>query len=708
MPDGDSRGRLQAVRATFGLTSWRAGRLDLRRVLQALHPLLFLTAIALVALAAPAAAGETEAWTAERMIEVPLPSDVAVAPGGAKVAWVEWRAVMTEETSEDRGRIWIGGESEATAISPEGVSASDPRWSPDGGSLAWLSPVDGREQIWLRRLAAPAARQITASAADVSDFRWLPDGRGLIFVAGSGDDPALVRARRSLDDAHELGAGIDNERLWRLDLAAAADGPAVATALTPPDSHVAADMGLSFGYLLSGFDVSPDGRHIAYTRTRSAAVADWPTADVVVLDLASGSIRAVAATPRAEGSPRFSPDGRLVAYTASGEPPTHSFAARVRLVATEGGAPRELAATLDERPRLVGWSGDGRSLYFSEVRGTVTRLSALPVDGSPPADLDGGDRVLTSIGLDSASGRFGFVAETTTLPPEVFLAASAPFAPRQVSDLAAGRRDPPIGKTILLRWPSTDGLEIEGLLTYPVGYRAGERVPLLLVVHGGPTYYFLQDYLATGSEYPLAAFAARGFAVLRVNPRGSSGRGRDFRFADRNDWGGGDYRDLMGGVDRVIEMGVADPARLGVMGWSYGGYMTAWIVTQTRRFRAASVGAGIADIASFSGTADIPDFAADYFDGPPWERTELYVERSPLFHLGAVTTPTLIQQGESDVRVPTSQGIELYRALRRLGVETRLVLYPRQGHEFHEPKMRLDAARRNLEWFERHLLGATP
>jgi dipeptidyl aminopeptidase/acylaminoacyl peptidase len=205
----------------------------------------------------------------------------------------------------------------------------------------------------------------------------------------------------------------------------------------------------------------------------------------------------------------------------------------------------------------------------------------------------------------------------------------------------------------------------------------------------------------------VAGFAARGYAVLRANVRGSSGYGFDFRNANYRDWGGGDYRDIMSGVDALVAKGLADPERLGVMGWSYGGYMTSWVITQTQRFKAASVGAGVTNLMSFTGTADIPAFIPDYFGGEFWEEggIDRWRGHSAMFHVGKVKTPTLIQHGEADLRVPVSQGYELYNALKRQGVPVRMVVYPRQPHGIQEPKFMLDAMQRNLEWFDRWVLG---
>jgi dipeptidyl aminopeptidase/acylaminoacyl peptidase len=249
-----------------------------------------------------------------------------------------------------------------------------------------------------------------------------------------------------------------------------------------------------------------------------------------------------------------------------------------------------------------------------------------------------------------------------------------------------------------------EGKEIEGLLTFPIGYTAGQRVPLLLVIHGGPAGVFTENYPGVASVYPVAAFAERGFAILRCNPRGSSGYGYEFRDANHKDWGGGDFQDLMLGVDRVIEKGIADEDRLGVMGWSYGGFMTSWVITQTPRFKAASIGAAVTNLASFNGTADIPGFIPDYFDAEFWNDPEVYGNHSPVYQAKGVTTPALIQHGDADIRVPISQGYEYFNALRRQGVETRMIVFPRQPHGITEPRMLLKAMQTNLEWFVGKLL----
>jgi dipeptidyl aminopeptidase/acylaminoacyl peptidase len=636
------------------------------------------------------------------------PADLALAPGGRAVAFTLWRSVTEGATSEDRGTIWVAatdGSWERPLTAPS-LSADTPQWSPDGASIAYLASSGGVREIWLVAAAGGEPRRLTASPASVQDFRWLPDGHAFVYVAVKSSAAESGDAERKSAEARVVDATFDNARLWRVGVPPPGAAPLAGVALTPPDRDVVTDIALSFGDMLRGFDVSPDGRQIVFTHMPTPRVVDWKRTDLSIVDLATGAIRTLVASNRAEGAPHFSPDGRQVVFSASDDPPNNSFAARLWVVAAAGGAPRALTPTADERATPVGWSADGSEVYFVETRGTLTRLSALPVDGERSRDFESGDRVLSSIVLDPARTQFAFVAERPDEAPQVWTTGVARFDARQVTHFEPPLPAASLGRTELLRWTAPDGLEIEGLLTYPVDYRPGVRYPLLLVIHGGPTWYFLQDYLATPDVYPLATFAARGFAVLRPNPRGSSGRGRAFRFANREDWGGGDFQDLMAGVEHVIALGVADSDRLGVMGWSYGGYMTDWIISQTGRFKAASSGAGIANLTSFAGTSDILDFLPDYFGGSPWQRPEIYLARSPLFHLAGATTPTLIQHGERDRRVPLGQSEELYRALRRLGVEAELVIYSRQPHGLEEPKLIVDAARRNLAWFERHLLGA--
>jgi dipeptidyl aminopeptidase/acylaminoacyl peptidase len=356
----------------------------------------------------------------------------------------------------------------------------------------------------------------------------------------------------------------------------------------------------------------------------------------------------------------------------------------------------------DRHPQPLGWAPDSRAIFFSEARGVRNVIYSLPLDG-PPAVAFEPTRGRVVARLNSTATHLGLAFDTPEEPVEAYLAPVASPAPVRVSEANTSLDKPPLGKTELIRWKAADGLEIEGLLTYPAGYQHGRRVPLILNIHGGPSGVFQESFIGAAGPYPIASFAAKGYAVLRANPRGSTGYGQPFRRRVVEDWGGGDFRDLMAGVDHVISMGVADPDRLAVMGWSYGGYMTAWTVTQTARFKAAAIGAGITNTVSMYGTQDIPSVFEDYFGGTPWDRSDVYARSSPLEFVSHAMTPTLLLHGEQDARVPPGQAYEFYRALKRRGVPAKMVLYPRTPHGAREPKFVQHIMEQHLEWVDQYL-----
>ena len=449
---------------------------------------------------------------------------------------------------------------------------------------------------------------------------------------------------------------------------------------------------------------SPDGKSIVFAHRKSPGADDWTTSDVSIVDVVSGQITPLATTGASEFAPLFSPDGQSVALVISDDPPRWAGSYQLQVVSVADRKAKTLPATPDHQPTLIGWSSDGASLFFSETRGTLNRLSSIKVETGKIDELASGGELLRAFELNAKGSAFGFVREAPQRAPEACVSPSSEkFVPTQVSQANSHLPKSPLGKVELLQWKSTDGQVIEGLLTYPVDYKPGTRVPLLLQIHGGPMGVFVQSFAGNAGVYPNAAFASRGFALLQPNPRGSAGYGKEFRYANYQDWGGGDFRDIMAGVDRVIEMGVADPERMGVMGWSYGGYMTSWTITQTKRFKAASVGAAVTNLVSFTGTADIPGFLPDYFGGQPWHDAKLYAARSPLFQAKGVTTPTLVQHGEADVRVPISQGYEFYNAVKQQGTPAEMLVLPRQPHGPTEPRMILKIMQTNLDWFEKHL-----
>jgi dipeptidyl aminopeptidase/acylaminoacyl peptidase len=644
-------------------------------------------------LAAAALASDQEAkvpgWTPAETMNVRTVGDVQPSPDGRRAVFTVTTPLMTGEKSELVTHVWIGEAGGAARPFTSGErSSTAPQWMPDGRRVAFLSRRHEHADLWILPVDGGEAERLTEAKSSLSAFLPSPDGAWIAYLQVEPPSAADERAKKEKTDVHVVDENFKRNRLWVI----ASAGKSEPRLLTPADLHVDAR-----------FDWSPDGRTIVFSHTPTPRADDWTLADLSTVDVASGTVRPLARTGAAETQPRFSPDGGSIAFVASDLPPTWAGDSGVRVVSATGGEPRALADTFDRRPTLLGWSADGKRLTVTESRGTLNRISALPVEGGAPVDLDPGDRLLTVGRLNASRLAVGFVSQDSDVAPEAFVATLGAFAIAPVGRVNAELPAHPLGRTELVRWKSTEGFEVEGLLTLPPGFKEGRRVPLLLNVHGGPAGVFTRGFIAGRGLYPIAAFAARGYAVLRPNPRGSSGYGKAFRHANRKDWGGGDYRDCMAGVDEVVARGIADPDRLGVMGWSYGGFMTSWTITQTRRFKAASVGAGVTNLMSFNGTSDIPGFVPDYFGAESWEDLELYRAHSALFQVKGVTTPTLILHGEADVRVPVSQGYELYNALKRQGVPVRMVTYPRQPHGPNEPKFVLDIGERLLDWFDRHL-----
>jgi len=651
-------------------------------------------AIASVLVVLFVSAASAQTWDPELQLKVKAVGSPRVSPDGSRLVYTINDAVMTPDRSEFVSQIWMANlaTKQNIRLTFGDKTSTNPKWSPDGKWLAFVSNrKDNRNNLYRLSVDGGEAEPLTELKTNVSEFDWSPDGR---YIAYTTTDPKTEEEEKNdkgRNDFRWVDENLKMSRLYVIPVDKDANGKREPRKLTTGN------------YNVGDFDWSADGSRIAFSHTKTPGANDWPTADVSIVEVANGNVSVLANTPAAEDSPVYSPDGKSIALTVTDNPPTWATRATIQIFPANGGQPKILLTSFDEQPNVAGWSADGKKIYFSEAKGTGTQIYVVDVASNRIDEIKHDTAVLGALAINRSGTTFSFTRQTPDIPADVYVSSVADFKPVQISHANADLKLPALGRTEVARWKSKDGKDIEGLLTYPVGYQQGQRVPLILNVHGGPTGVFQQTFIGGRGVYPLATFAARGYAILRANPRGSSGYGNDFRRANMKDWGGGDYQDLMTGVDKVIEMGVADPERLGVMGWSYGGFMTTWIVTQTKRFKAASAGAPVTNLMSFNGTADIPAFIPDYFGGQFWEAMDLYQKHSPIFNVKGVTTPTLIEQGDADVRVPISQGYEFYNALKVQGVPTRMLVLPRQPHGPNEPKMQLAAMNANLEWFDKYI-----
>ncbi len=629
-------------------------------------------------------------WTPELSMKVKTVTAPVPSPDGRLAAWTQTVAVMDGEKSEMLTHVFLARTdgSGRVQLTRGEKSANAPAFSPDSQWVFFASDRSGKRNLYRIPVDGGEAEALTSFNGTMGAYAVSPDGKWIAF-AGREADPSEETARRQKLDFRVIDENPRNQALWLIPV--------------EPDVHGrrALEKAAAGPWNVGAFDWSPDSRRIAYEVRPTPDADDGRKADILEVEIESGRIRPIAATAATESQPHYSPDGKLLAYVRSLATARRIDGSRIALVNLADLKSRDLPATPDETPTISGWVKD--RLFFTEGRGTRAVLYAMPVDGPPAVVFTRERGTFANAAINRTGTHAGLGMQALDEPVEAYVMELSARKPVRVSAANTELPKQPIGETRVIQWKSKDGREIEGLLTLPVHYEKGKRYPLILNIHGGPAGAFGETFIGAAGLYPIATFAAKGWAVLRANPRGSTGYGLAFRSANVDDWGGGDYQDLMAGVDAAIQMGVADPDRLAVMGWSYGGYMTNWVITQTSRFKAAATGAGLSDLISMWGTNDIPSTLDDYFEGPWFEQPERYIRMSPLAHVDKVTTPTLILHGGSDIRVPTTQGYEMYSAIKRRGVPAEMVVYPRQPHGPQEPKFVLDIMRRHVEWVAKYI-----
>jgi len=630
-------------------------------------------------------------WTPELSMKVKTVAAVSPSPDGKLVAWTETWPVMDGEKSESLTHVFLAHAdgSGRMQLTRGDKSANAPSFSTDSEWVFFASDRSGKRSLFRIPVDGGEAEQILNWNGTLGAYAVSPNGKWIVFGARE-QDVAEERAKREKMDLRVIDENPHNQSLWLIPVEVDASGkrPVKKIATGP--------------YNTGAFDWSPDSRRIAFEVRPTPDADDARKADIYEVEVETGTVRPVAATAAAESQPRYSPDGRYLAYVRSNQTAKRIDGSRIVLLTLAGMKSRELPASADESPFLSGWVGN--RIVFAEGKGTHAVLYGMPLDGPPAAIFTPARGTFApGVAFNRAGTHAGMSMQATDEAPEAYVTEAGTMKPVRVSAANTDLPKQPLGETKIIKWKAKDGKEIEGLLTLPVGYQQGKKYPLILNIHGGPAGAFNESFIGASGLYPIASFAAKGWAVLRANPRGSTGYGLPFRSANVDDWGGGDYADLMSGVDAVVTMGVADANKLAVMGWSYGGYMTNWVVSQTNRFKCAATGAGLSNLISMWGTNDIPSTLDDYFEGTWYEQPDRYIKMSPLAHIGNAKTPTLVLHGEADIRVPTSQGYEMYNALKRLGTPTEMVVYPRTPHGPQEPKFVLDIMHRHMDWVAKYL-----
>ena len=623
--------------------------------------------------------------TAMDLMKIASVSTPRISPDGARVAYAVSEVKMEKDKEwKTVSQVWVVAiEGEKPRQFTRGdKSSSAPEWSTDGKMLAFLSDreKDGERQVWMMMADGGEAWSVTSHKGGVSGFHFSPDGKRLVLTAVDQPSKDEEDRKKVKDDTMVIDHDIKMTHLWLFDIDKKEEKRLTEGSFTISDPQW-----------------SPDGTRITYTTRPTPKADDGALSDVWMITIASHEKKKIGGESGASDNARWSPDGKWIAYNGTPDRDPGPSPSYLYLVSADGGTPKQLTTKFDLSVGTPVWMRDQLSILFStntreaieiynvtfgvvkqfSQRGSVTSISEISRDGK------------TIIGTFSGPSQ----------PTEIYRANTdfTSFSP--ITDHNSWLKDYSLAESEVVKWKSKDGTEVEGLLTKPVGYEAGKKVPFLLNPHGGPTGASLNNFNTT-----VQVLAANGFAVLQPNFRGSTGKGLAFAQANKNTWGKGDYEDCMTGVDAMIAAGIADPDRLGAFGWSYGGYMTFWILTQTDRFKAVSPGAGLSNIYSMYSQTDIHRYLNWFYtDKAPWQAQELYWDRSPMKYVNNVKTPTMIMHGQVDTRVPIAQAQEFYQALVERKVPVEFVVYPRENHGFTEPRHQMDRVRRYVTFFAKYL-----
>ena len=555
-----------------------------------------------------------------------------------------WRRSPTSGVSVSTGRAT--GNSRAVRRTPP-----RPAWSPDGSIIAFLAArgeeADAKTQVHFLYADGGEAWQVTEHDESVRSFSFAPDGSALLFTARDPLPAEEEKRRREEGDAEVVDALHRMTHLWLHDL-----DTSETRRLTEGD------------FTVRNPDWSPDSRQVAFeTRPNPTANDTW-LSDVWVVDVETGERRLLHENGGSDTSPRWSPDGRTIAFASNATASSNTLHDKLYLAPAAGGEPRVLLEDVDRNFTVPIWSANGRYVFWPTGEGTSTGLFRVSLESGATitASAPGGRNSAWSLSKDGT--RWVWVHTSPDWPSEIYT-ATADGDPVRLTDANTWLRDEGVqlGRVETVRWTNSDGQQVEGVLTKPVGYEEGVAYPFIVNPHGGPTGASLAAF-NTAAQF----FAGNGYVVLQPNFRGSTNYGQAFVSANIDNWGITDYDDVMTGVDHAIAMGWADPDRLICYGWSYGGYLSAWIVTQTDRFQAVSPGAGLTNLYSMYSTNDIQDYLASFFGGTPWTATDNYREHSPMTYVADVTSPVLLMHGGNDTRVPPEQSVS---STGRYGISTR-------------------------------------
>ena len=627
------------------------------------------------------------------IINLPQISDPQLSPDGRQILFVQSEANWKADRRIPH--IWrINADGSGLTQMTSGADGENmPRWSPDGKAIAFVAKrgaeAEAVSQVYLLSTSGGEARQLTTHATAVSNIQWSPNGSAIYFRAADPKSEEQKAREKLKDDVFMFDEDFQQQHLWNVAVAAKAERRITQGA-----------------YSVLSYSLSEDGKKIALHRAPTPQIEDGDQSEVWVMDSTGANARQITHNKVQENDAEISPDGKQVLFISQANAKFETYYNRKLFVSpSEGGEARLLMPDLPYEVDKASWSKDGKSVYFLANMGVHAELFKVAVQGGKPDQITNGNHAIAAWTMSGPPNAHVFTSHEMTSPGEVWIMESG--GPRKVTAVYERyAREFKLPKQERIQWKGADGVTVEGLLYYPLDYQEGKRYPLAVQTHGGPQAS--DKFGFGGGQNYVPVLAAKGYAVLQPNYRGSTGYGDDFLRDMVGHYFQNAHLDVLAGVDYLIQRGIADPDRLVKMGWSGGGHMTNKLITFTDRFKAASAGAGAADWVSMYAQSDVRTYRTPWFGGTPWQKNapiDVYWNNSPLKDVWKVKTPTIFLVGQNDVRVPQPQSVEMYRALKSNGIPTHLYVAPREPHGWAELRHVLFKMNVELDWFEKYAMN---
>ncbi|OFD67746.1 peptidase S9 [Bacillus mycoides] len=632
----------------------------------------------------------------EEIISLPTLSGANISDDGKGVAFVKKTANWKDNTYRNHVWVYEKDKGQSYPLTNGDIDSACPLWSPNSRNIAYLSPVgNGKNQIFVKSIDGYGVVQITDEKEGVSNFKWEPTGKGFYYVAQSKECEEIKKRKELYGDFQHIGKEHQNNCLYYIEIEKVIQND-------KGEREISGVYQLTEDkdFYIHNFDISNDGTKVVFMATPS--LNDHMNGDLYILDVEAEELQKMNVDKLLGGSVCFSPEGSKICYSASIREKdyyrNHIQESTLEIYDMNTGEVIQPLTNFDSTVMPLQWTAKGVLIRWQDK--TNYRIGLLCEDGTVEMLSDKVDGFIMDASITKDGNHISYSKAITNETFEIYLEN------KKITDENSFFKGKLKSNREIISWQSSDGLEIEGVLSTPVDFDANKKYPLLVVIHGGPAWASFPIFSDCFNEkYPIEQFIEKGFIVLEPNYRGSSGYGNEFLKANYRKQGIADYEDVIYGVDKLVEQGIVDKDRVGVMGWSNGGYISAFCSTFSNRFKAISVGGGITNWSTHYVNTDIPYFIRMHLGNTPWNDPDIYTKTSPMTYIKSACTPTLIQHGEKDARIPTSNAYELYQGLRDMEVNTELIIFKGMAYSSDQPGINVAIMKQNLMWFSHYILG---